>query len=144
MNRKGFTAIMDAVFFVILVSIAVTAIAHGTDNPQESPVDTESFDAVMATYVRLGDLSYPDGDRVMKITDLWALSMVAGDGKVTEFVGRCFDAMFPWEDGYGFTVTYLDMTQTYGKTDEGWSGSVHREYSAEFGGTLAVTLYSYL
>ena len=135
---------MDAVFFVILISIAVTALSHTAEEDENIPDTADILDQVMSSQVRLGDLGYPDGDRVMKITDVWALSLTAGDGKVSEIVRKCLDAMFPWEDSYGLTVVYMNKTQTMGNVTDGWSECVHREYDAEFGGTLEVTFCCYL
>lgn len=135
---------MDAVFFVVLLSIAVTALAHTYEGGEDHSQTAEVTDTVLASHVRLEDLDYPDGDRIMKITDVWALSILSGDGKVTSLVRDCFDAVFPWEDGYGFVVSYMGKEETAGRITEGWSDSVHREYAAEFGGTLSVTVFRYL
>ncbi len=135
---------MDAVFFVVLISIAVGVIAQTQTIENDLPGTADSCDAVLATQVRLGDLGYPDEDRIMKLTDVWALSLIAGDWKVTELVKDCFDAMFPWEGSYGFTVEYMDMTETVGNASPEWEDSVHREYAVEFGGMLKITVFRYL
>lgn len=144
LNRKGFTAIMDAVFFVILMTLAVALIAQSQDN-ETGPSDTADVcDTVLASQLRLGDLGYPDGDRVMKLTDLWALSLTAKDGAATGWAKGCFDEMFPWENSYGFRVAYRDQTESVGLTSDGWSEKVHREFTTEFGGTLEITVFRYL
>lgn len=135
---------MDAVFFVVLISLAVSVISQSQTSENEISGTADVCDSILATQVYLRDLDYPDGDRLMKLTDIWALSMLAEDGKVTGLVKGCFDAVFPWEDSYGFTVEYQGLKESAGCTTDGWNDSVQREYDVEFGGTLKVTVFRYV
>lgn len=144
MNRKGITAIVDAAVFIVLISLAVTLLSQYSEDSEEHDSRlAETCDGLMAAELRTDDLGYWSLPGQMKFTDIWGISLMFGDRKGTEFTERCFDAIYPWADTYGFQVAYGDYSEISGKTGDGWRESVTRTYPLIFGGELTLTVYLY-
>ncbi len=141
MNRRGFTAIMDAMFFIVILSFAVTAMCqmHEDTDPVNDKL-YDSCDALMQLRMYPSDIGYGSDHRAMKFSDLWALSVSASDGKGTAVAEECLGRLFPQGDWY-MTVTYDGKTETAGKAGMDWSQSVVRSYKVEYGGEITLVLY---
>lgn len=82
MNRRGFTAIMDAGFFIILIGVAVLILSQsGASTEQEKIQDiSESCDIIFESKVKSTDFGFEGDERVMALFDLTAASLSLEDG----------------------------------------------------------------
>ncbi len=141
MNRRGFTAMMDAVLFIVIMSLTVSAMTqmHETVPEQDDSV-REACDTLMFSRITPSDAGYRGEDRVMFFSDLWALSLLGGDGLVTAKAEGYFSDVFPFDD-VGFRVEYRGIEEAVNMPEKGWTQSVERTYQIEFGGELSLTIY---
>lgn len=141
MNRKGFTAIMDAVIFIVILSLAVSAISHMHDErTQDDSALYESCDILMHYRLYPSHLGYATEDRDMLFSDLWALSITASDEKGTAVAGKYLSGIFPQGD-VGLEVEYGGKTEYVNYSGEGWTQSATRSYAVEYGDEITLTLY---
>ena len=91
MNRRGFTAIMDAGFFIILIGLAVILLSQSGATTEQNDVQdiTESCDIIFESKVISTDFGYAGDERVMALFDLTAASLSLHDGKAEAYqIGR--------------------------------------------------------
>lgn len=141
MNRRGFTAVMDATFFIILISLAVTILSGvgvATDNCSHEDL-SDVCDTLMTTQMTADSFGYEDG-RLMKVSDLAAISLMKGDGKIGKYLTGYFDALYPWDNAYGVSMTYGNHVLEFGEQMSECGHSVIREYAVEYGGSLTVEI----
>ena len=88
LNRKGFTGVVDAMFFIALIGIAVAVLAGGTAQEGYVPdYDASSFcDEAFRSKVTCAEfgMDIEDG-RIHPVADLTAASVAAGDGSAETY-----------------------------------------------------------
>ncbi len=140
MNRRGFTAIMDAMFFIVILTLAVSAISQmHEETPRDDSKLYEACDTLMHYRVYPSYLGYEKEDRPMLFSDLWALSVSASDGKGTDMAEEYLGLLFPQGD-VGMKVEYEGRTECLNFCEDEWTQSVTRSYQVEFGGEITLTL----
>ena len=140
MNRRGFTAIMDAGFFIILIGLAVILLSQSGANTEQNEVQdiTESCDIIFESKVRSTDFGYVGDERVMALFDLTAASLSLHDGKAEAYLKQMLNELYPWENSYGLKLTYGNSSAQINSITG--DQIVKRTYAVGFGGTLEVML----
>ena len=116
LNRKGFTAVMDAMIFITLITLAFTAIYTMTaekDGPEMQDA-SEILDLLLESET-VADIG--DGPVRMKIYKGLVYSMYTECGTDTE-VTNILDSHFKRENSYRLTVEQGEKSLTLG-TGEG-------------------------
>ena len=147
LNRRGITAVVDAMFFIILIGMAVSVISHTIqEDVQLSRSDHPSdvCDAVFMSDITADDYGFDSSDgKIMSVADLTAISVASGDDRSKAYLEGILDELYPWKDAYTLTVAYGDSICTlgtgYGVPSEGCTA----EYALSFGGSLRVHLDVY-
>ena len=109
LNRKGFTGVVDAMFFIALIGIAVAVLAGGTAQEGYVPdYDASSFcDEAFRSKVTCAEfgMDIEDG-RIHPVADLTAASVAAGDGSAETYFGRLLDGVFGRPGAYLMTIGF--------------------------------------
>ncbi|MCQ2069713.1 MAG: hypothetical protein MJZ68_01095 [archaeon] len=102
MNRKGLTAIVDAMFFIALIGIAtlmVTVIFSDNDMDIEDPSDT--CRKLFGSYIDSDEVGYKGMTMgVCSVSELTASSILLGDGIMEEYLKTFLDRVYPWNGAY--------------------------------------------
>ncbi len=141
MDRKGFTAIMDAGFFIILIGIAVILLSQsGSANDKNEIQDiSESCDIIFGSKVSSEDFGFAGDDRVISLSDLVSASLLLDDGKAETYLKQILNDLYPWQNAYGLEIMYEGHSLLINSNGNG-EQCVKRTYTVEFGGTLGVVL----
>lgn len=141
MNRKGFTAIVDAGFFIVLIGIAVTLLSQAVTVDTENDIEelSDICDTVFNSRISTHDAGYEGDDRIMAFSDIAAASVKLGDGKAGEYVRSILDRLYPWENAYSVKIVYEGCEQIINGSIDGRT-AVTRTYPVEFGGEILVTV----
>ena len=147
MNRKGFTALVDAAFFIALIGIATTVIVHTVDTGEADP-DVQSpssvLDEVFNGKVRYTDLGI-DIETSLKASmpRVAYVSLALEDGRFEEYIERILDTVYPWENSYHLTVQSSKGSIEVGeKGTEAWI-TCEKTYETGFSDDLRVCLTIY-
>ena len=147
MNRKGFTALVDAAFFIALIGIATTIIVQTIDTGDADPdVQNPSsvLDEVFDGKVRYTDLGIEiDTNLKASMPRVAYVSLALEDGRFEEYVTRILDTVYPWENAYHLTVQSSKGSIEAG--DEGtevWM-TCEKTYQTGFSDDLRVVLTLY-
>jgi len=144
MNRKGFTAVMDAVFVIILLSMASALILQadfGGADDRRTAADT--CDIIFESKMSQTVFGYGPDDRVMKVSDLAAASIDLGDGRISGFLRNTMDSIYPWEGAYCLILEHDGGRLELNRYDPDYTEKTVRTYPVEYGGELRVTLAVY-
>ena len=117
LNRKGFTGVVDAMFFIALIGIAVAVLAGGTAQDIE------------------------DG-RIHPVADLTAASVAAGDGSAETYFGRLLDGVFGRPGAYLMTIGFGGDSVSVGSGGGTETYGFSSDYTSCFG-VVHVELFLY-
>lgn len=135
---------VDAVFVIILLSLASALIVQADfDTENESGRTADTCDLIFESKMSQKEFGYGPDDRVMAISDLAAASISMDDGKISEYLRKILDAVYPWENGYSLTMEYGNDALQLNEYGQNYSEKAVRTYPVEFGGELRVTLAVY-
>lgn len=140
-NRKGFTAIIDAGFFIVLLGIAVLLLSQAGVSSEENNIQdiSESCDIIFESKVKSTEFGFEGDERIMALCDLTAASLSLEDGNAKAYLEELLNELYPWNDAYGMQLTYGEHTAEINPALTG-NQIVKRSYTVAFGGTLEVWL----
>ena len=139
MSKRGVTAVVDAMFFILLIEMAVTVIAVANTAGDESGGGdaSEVCDAIMMSNITLADFGFDPGDKtVHPVADMIAASMVLKDGNAADYLSKVLRQLYPRNGGYRMTV---GLTDREGGSRTLAVGSGNGDAEAEYSGAYAVT-----
>ncbi|MCQ2079885.1 MAG: hypothetical protein MJZ38_07525 [archaeon] len=136
---------MDAVMFIALIGIAVTILCQAGSDEQGDvgPDVSETLDALFESKIDSELLGFETDNRVMKISDVVALSVGHGRTYGLDYIRECLDRMYPWTTAYGLSLEYGSSVLDWSMHADESSSRVTRTYPVEYGGELVVTLVLY-
>ncbi|WP_400219889.1 hypothetical protein [Methanomethylophilus alvi] len=145
LNRKGFTGVVDAMFFIALIGIAVAVLAGGTAQEGYVPdYDASSFcDEAFRSKVTCAEfgMDIEDG-RVHPVADLTAASVAAGDGSAETYFGRLLDGVFGRPGAYLMTIGFGGDSVSVGSGGGTETYGFSSDYTSCFG-VVHVELFLY-
>ena len=146
-NRRGFTALVDAVFFIALISVASTIIVQ-TVTPAESEPDVQNpadvLETVFDAKIRYTDIGIDlDTSEKASMPRVAYVSMVLEDGCFENYLREILDSLYPWNTSYHVTLDTSRNSMEWGESGtEPWLSSV-KTFQTGFNDELKVTLTVY-
>jgi len=142
-NRKGLTAMVDAMIFIVVMGLAVSAMfAFGGDNSSPNDASTVS-DNIFSAKLRACDIADTEDARLISVPDVIAFYFLAGDGKVIDYIQSILDSLLKRPNSYRLEISYNNSVVTIGSgTGDPISGSV-KEYTVTYGGAIRTDLSFY-
>lgn len=142
-NRKGLTAMVDAMIFIVIMGLAVSAVfAFGGDEPAANDASSIS-DSIFSAKLKTCDLVETDDSRLIGMPDMVAFCILTGEGRVVSYIECILDSFMQRPGSYRMDIDYNGNTISVGSGD-GYpvSGSV-KEFAVTYGGTVKAELRLY-
>ncbi|MDR0309722.1 MAG: hypothetical protein LBH88_03070 [Candidatus Methanoplasma sp.] len=142
-NRKGLTAMVDAMIFIVVIGLAVSAF-FAFSGDESAPNDASAIsDSIFSAKVRINDTVDTQETGLVSLPDMAAFHIMTGDGSVMDYIESIMESLMQRPDSYSLSIEYSDNTVTIGR-DKGdaVSGSV-KEYTVTYGGSIRVDLRLY-
>jgi hypothetical protein len=143
-NKKGLTAMVDAMIFIVIMGILVAAMFSVSDNEDYTMNEaSEVSDQLFSAKVRISDILEEQDSLVITITDLLAASIVIGDDSAPEYVKAILDSLTERPGAYRLNLSYRDTALTIGTGDGIPVSGCERELTVTYGGVLLTELFLY-
>ncbi|MCL2317565.1 MAG: hypothetical protein FWC44_04515 [Methanomassiliicoccaceae archaeon] len=142
-NNKGLTAMVDAMIFIVVLGLAVTAMfAFTVDDPAPNSASSIS-ENIFTAKLKTCDLIETEESGLVSIPDMAAVYILTGEGTVMEYIQNVLDSVTQRSNSYRLDITYQDQTVSIG-TGKGdpVCGSV-KEYTVTYGGSIRTDLRIY-
>ena len=142
-DRKGLTAMVDAMIFIVVMGLAVSAMfVFSGDHATANDASTVS-DNIFSAKLRACDLVDTEDARLISVPDVIAFYFLTGEGNVIDYIESILDSLLKRPDSYRLELGYNDSTVTIGSgRGDPVSGSV-KEFTVTYGGTIRVDLSFY-
>lgn len=145
-DKKGMIAMMDALVFILLLSMAATwlFVFNNTMEPEEPMAKTVSED-IFSMEVRTSDMTDLSDTKVLPIQTLMASTMNSGrTGRLSSFLSETLDQLIPEIYGYDLILEYNGRTlEFHRQSDNGMSSEYVCDHIIDGAGTLRSTLRIY-
>ena len=145
-DRKGTVAMMDALFFIILITMAAGWLFSFYDaSEEEEPMAKRISDDLFMVEVRTCDLTDLEDTKVLPITTLTAATMNDGDtGRTESFISSIVDDLIPEMYGYELLLEYNGNTLFFHRmSDRPMSSEYECYHHIDGAGTLRSILRIY-
>jgi len=142
-DRQGITATVDAMIFIVLMGLAVTAITLADEQPAELPRQeaAELSDAVFLGSITAAEFGLPvEGTRVYAIADLTAASLQLGDDTAATYLAQLLDIACGHPAAYRLICSYENTTIYVGIGGSALLSGFEGDYRLEYGGMLHVRI----
>jgi len=142
-NKKGLTAMVDAMIFIVILGLAASAMfAFNGDDPE--PNDASSItDSIFSSKLRACDVIDTNDSRLIGMPDIAALCILTEDDNIKDYLGSILDSLLQRPGSYSLSIDYMGESVTIGSgKGEAVSGSV-KEFIVTYGGTITVDLNIY-
>jgi hypothetical protein len=142
-DGKGITAMVDAMIFIVIMGIAVSALfAFGGGEPAENDAASVS-DKIFSSKLKMCDLIDTDETGLVGIPDMVAFHILTGEGDAVLYIESVLDSLTQRPGSYSLEIEYRGSTVMIGTAKgEAVSGSV-REYTVTYGGVIRADLRFY-
>jgi len=142
-NKKGLTAMVDAMIFIVIMGLAVSAMFAFNSNDSAANDASVISDSIFSAKLRTCDLVDMNESRIVGMPDMVAFYILTGEGKVAEYIESILDSLTQRPGSYCLDLTYHGSTVTIGsEKGDPVSGSV-KEFTVTYGGTVRADLRLY-
>lgn len=139
LNRKGMIGMVDAMAFIIIITIALSITVSYIDQQDWRDPPGEVLDTLCGVEVRLSDMIDLDDGTLVPLTDLIALDIHNGGRASIDYVTKLMD-VYTSGRGYLLELTFGDITVIEGGGVGGDSSFAEREVFVSTGGKLTMRL----
>jgi hypothetical protein len=142
-NRKGLTAMVDAMIFIVIIGLAVSAMFALSNNNLEANDASAVSDAVFTAKVRMCDMMDTEESRLVSIADMTAYYILTGKGNVMDYIQSILDSLMQRPGSYLLNLSYRDTTVTIGTGHGDMVSGYIRDFTVTYGGTITADLEIY-
>ena len=134
-DRRGFTGVADAMFFIAFIGIAASALCgYMTQDSPADPGDPSEFaDTVFTGRVRGTEFGYDDVPRVEEVAAYAAASVLLGDGAAEKYIEGLADSMYGDPGRYRLTMSCGSAASSAGGLAGEPSASYRHAYGTPYG-----------
>ena len=138
-NKRGMTAFVDAVVFMLVIMLAVSVTVHYTDGAREAEDASALLEDLTSVEVRLSDLTVLDDDSLAYLPDLLAYAMETGDTTPIDYAKDVLDVSCSGH-AYVLTLRYMGEEMRIGDGDGTPARGTSMEVTLSTGGSLSMGL----
>jgi hypothetical protein len=134
-DKHGFTGIADAMFFIVIIGIASSALAgYMADDQSSNPDDPSEFaDTVFTGRISGEEFGYDEISRTEDVATYTAASLLMEDGVAEGYLEPLIDGMYGDPGRYCMTVSCGDCSLTLGGFPEEPTASYEQTYPTPYG-----------
>ena len=142
-NRKGLTAMVDGMIFIVIMGLAVSAMfAFGGNEPTANDASSVS-NSIFSAKLRTCDLVDTDDSRLVSVSDVIAFYIMTGEGRAAEYIESVLDSLMKRPDSYRLDIEYQGSSISIGSgKGDPISGSV-KDFTVTYGGSIRADLRIY-
>ncbi|MCL1978879.1 MAG: hypothetical protein FWG60_01800 [Methanomassiliicoccaceae archaeon] len=142
-NRRGITAMVDAMIFIIILGIAVSAMFSLSGGDLKENDASSISDIVFSSKLRACDLIDTEESGLISMPDIIAFRILTGEGCATEYIEGILDSLMKRPGSFSLDIDYQGNTIKIGSgKGDAISGSV-KEYTVTYGGSVRADLRFY-
>ncbi|MDR1405031.1 MAG: hypothetical protein LBJ20_05650 [Candidatus Methanoplasma sp.] len=139
-NRKGITAMVDAMMFIVVMGLAVSALfAFGGEDIQNEDASSVS-DSIFSAKLRIRDFLETDDSKLVSMPDMVAFGILTGDNTVFDYIENIMNSLMQRPYSYCMEIEYNGSSVTIGRLHGDAVSSSAKEFTATYGGSVAVFL----
>ena len=113
-DRKGMVAVMDAMFFIIILGIAVSAMFAYMPQEYEGPSAERIHNDLMRTELQMSDVFDVNDTRIVSIDRLIAAHLSSGEGDIEDYIFTVLRSMVPVTHEFMFVCSFNGNTVVLG------------------------------
>ena len=142
-DKKGLTAMVDAMIFIVIMGLAFSAMfAFGGGEPAANDASSIS-DNIFSAKLRTCDLVETDDSRLISVPDMVAFFILTGEGQVIDYIESVLDSLMKRPNSYSLDIDYQgSMISIGGGKGDPVSGSA-KEFTVTYGGAIKADLRIY-
>lgn len=140
MNRRGLTAMADAVaFMVLMMAVMSLTLSFSADTGEDPPDAGALVSEMMGAEVRISDLTSEDDDTLVGLPDLIALHVLRGEDGVKDYLEELL-VTFCRGHPYELTASFGDLSMKMGDSGAALLTGYTCTVPVSTGGELTLTL----
>lgn len=147
MNRRGISALTDAVVFIAIIAVAANillSVPGYVDPGSEVQDPSEVLERVMASKMDYSDIGMViDAEWKVPVSRLAYISICKGDGAFKDYLSGVLGSVYPWDSSFHFTVTCSKGTEEAGIVSGICWKEVTRTYESGYSDPITVVLRVY-
>lgn len=105
-QRKGMAAVMDAMLFIIIIGIAVSAVFVYTPDEPEVPMAERVHNDIFRTELKTNDVFDVADTRVMGMKEIIAAHLTSGEGDIETMLYDMIRSMVPISHEFMFKCEF--------------------------------------
>lgn len=142
-NKRGLTAMVDAMIFIVVMGLAVAAI-FAFSGDDHTPNDASSItDNIFSAKLKACDLVDTEESGLISIPDMVAFHIIISNGMVIDYIESILDSVMQRPDSYRLDVSYHGETISIGSGRGDPVSSSAKEFTVTYGGVIETYLSLY-
>ena len=140
-NKKGLTAMVDAMIFIVVMGLAVSALLYLQGSDEETRGESgEIVDNLFSTKIRMDDLIEYGDSSIISLTDMLAASMVIGDDSIKDYLETVMTSLRGIPGSYSMSIEYQGIRLELGTGDGVPISSSTKEFVVLYGDVMRIGL----
>ena len=139
-DRRGITGIVDAMIFIVIMSLVFSALYANSQHETEDCRAAEISGNLLSSKVRACDITDSEDSKMLPIADAMAIAVVTGNKNAVDMLTSVLDASVGVPGSYLFTMTYNGKTLSIGKESGIQTSGFECESVVTYGGILKTEL----
>ena len=142
-SKKGMTAMIDAMIFIVVMGLAVAALCYYYEDNSNENDASDIVDRLFHSKITIDDIMDENDSKIMPLSDLVAASMVIGDGAAASYLEKVMDCLMNRPDSYLMHIVYRGIETNIGTGDGIPVSSTSRDIIVLYGDALHIELHLY-
>ena len=139
-NKKGMTAMVDAMIFIVVMGLAVSAMFMFTSNEPVPDDASRVPDKIFTSKLRSCDVIDTEESGIVNVSDMVAFYFLTGEGKIMQYIKGIMDSLMQRPGSYRLDISYKGSSISIGSGTGDPLSSYHKEYGVTYGGTVKADL----
>jgi hypothetical protein len=142
-DKKGITAMVDAMIFIVILGIAIIALLHFQGTNDTNGEASEVIEELFSIKLHSKDVMNDGDSKVLSLTDLIAASFIMDNDSVISYISEVMDRFTGRPGSYHISISYGDHARTIGDGSGIPISTASKDAVALYGDVLHMTLELY-
>jgi hypothetical protein len=142
-NKKGMTAMVDAMIFIVVLGLAVSAMFAFTGSEPAPDNASRISDNIFTSKLRSCDVINTEESGLVNVSDMVAFYFLTGEGNIMQYIKSIMDSLMQRPGSYRLEITYGKSSISIGSGTGDPISSYHKEYNVTYGGIVKADLMIY-